>query len=278
MHTTPAVLTIQDLSAVGRCSITVILPILSLLGSQVIPLPTAVLSNHLGFPHHQLVDFSDHMEDFMNCWDQNDVSFSAILSGFLATPEQIHLVQEAINRYGQERQLIIIDPAMADHGELYSVYTPQMVQAMRELIRSAQVITPNFTEAAFLLDEPYHEQPLDEKTLRDWCRRLHSLGPKEIIITSLPADALSSTAIYDGPTDELQVFNVPLIPLPVVGTGDIFAATLTGYLLKGFPLYEAATKAVRFTWQTIDTTWKAGADSRYGVLLEQCLPLLLESE
>ena len=145
MVAVPRVLTIQDMSSIGRCALTVMIPIISALPSQAVPLATAVLSNHLEYPHYEFVDLSAHMRDFMDCWDKNEIDFHAIISGFLASPEQIHLVEEAINRFASNGQMVIVDPAMADDGRLYSIYTPDMVVAMRQLVSKAHIVKPNYT-------------------------------------------------------------------------------------------------------------------------------------
>ena len=151
MTTVPRILTIQDMSSIGRCSLTVMLPIISALGCQAVPLATAVLSNQFqNIPIFEIVDLSDHLTAFMDCWEKNEIDFNAIVSGFLASPEQIHLVEEAINRFGKDK-MVIVDPAMADDGRLYSIYTPDMVKAMRHLISRAHIVKPNYTEACFFI-------------------------------------------------------------------------------------------------------------------------------
>ena len=122
MTAVPRVLTIQDMSSIGRCALTVMIPIISAMRCQAVPLATAVLSNHLEYPYYEFVDLSAHMRDFMDCWDKNEIDFHAIVSGFLASPEQIHLVEEAIDRFGNNGQMVIVDPAMADDGRQIGRY------------------------------------------------------------------------------------------------------------------------------------------------------------
>ena len=145
----PKVLAIHDISCAGRASLTVILPVLAACGIEAIPLPTAVLSNHLAFSHVSSLDFTPYMQSFMDAWDRNGISFDGIYSGYLASPEQVYVVKEAIKRYGG-RIPVMIDPAMADHGRFYSGQNTEMVEHMRHLIRRAHVIKPNYTEACFL--------------------------------------------------------------------------------------------------------------------------------
>ena len=119
MVAVPRVLTIQDMSSIGRCALTVMIPIISAMRCQAVPLATAVLSNHLEYPHYEFVDLSAHMRDFMDCWDKNEIDFHAIVSGFLASPEQIHLVEEAIDRFGNKGQMIIA--SFLKHGQIQFV-------------------------------------------------------------------------------------------------------------------------------------------------------------
>lgn len=226
MTTIPRILTIQDMSSIGRCSLTVMLPIISALGCQAVPLATAVLSNHLEYPYFKIVDLSDHLIDFMDCWEKNEIDFNAIVSGFLASPEQIHLVEEAINRFGKDK-MVIVDPAMADDGHLYSIYTPDMVKAMRHLISRAHIVKPNYTEACFLLEKPFSTNPISNDELHDMCKKLHQLGPELVIMTSVPSNTDATIAVYEGDTDMVTTYSVPHIPVKATGTGDIFTSVLS---------------------------------------------------
>lgn len=271
----PAVLSIQDMSAIGRCSLTVALPILSALGCQCVPLPTAVLSNHLEYPKFTLVDFTEHLSPFMDTWEDNGIHFEAIQSGFLASPEQIHLVMEAIDRFANDSTPIIVDPAMADDGKLYAVYTPDMVTEMRRLISRADVIKPNYTEALFLLDRPYSTDILTESEIKDLCRDLSKMGPRHVILSSIPHQTEAYVAVYDGETDELQKASTPLIPVKAHGSGDIFTAVLTGMWLRGLSPRECAQKAATFTTQALQYTVDHADSLRDGLLFEALMKELV---
>ena len=234
MTTVPRILTIQDMSSIGRCSLTVMLPIISALGCQAVPLATAVLSNHLEYPYFEIVDLSDHLTAFMDCWEKNEIDFNAIVSGFLASPEQIHLVEEAINRFGKDK-MVIVDPAMADDGRLYSIYTPDMVKAMRHLISRAHIVKPNYTEACFLLDKPFS------------------------------TDSISNAEL---------TYSVPLIPVKATGTGDIFTSVLSGAIMRGFTVHEAAQLAMNFTTKSIQATVDNVKSMKHGIAFELVLPEL----
>lgn len=276
MNTVPRILTIQDMSSIGRCALTVMIPIISAMRCQAVPLATAVLSNHLEYPHYEFVDLSDHMRDFMDCWEKNNIDFHAIVSGFLASPEQIQLVEEAINRFGNDNQMIIVDPAMADDGRLYSIYTSNMVVAMRHLISKAHIIKPNYTEACFLLDIPYSTYPISEDELRHRCKQLHQMGPDMVIITSVPSETHATVAVYDGITDNLQTYSIPLVPVKATGTGDIFTAVLSGAVMKGYSPYDAAELAMNFTTKAIQATVDNIKSMKHGVAFELVLSELIK--
>lgn len=276
MNTVPRILTIQDMSSIGRCALTVMIPIISAMRCQAVPLATAVLSNHLEYPHYEFVDLSDHMRDFMDCWEKNNIDFHAIVSGFLASPEQIHLVDEAINRFGNDNQMIIVDPAMADDGRLYSIYTSDMVVAMRRLVSKAHIVKPNYTEACFLLDIPYSTHPISEDELRHRCKQLHQMGPDMVIMTSVPSETHATVAVYDGITDNLQTYSIPLVPVKATGTGDIFTAVLSGAVMKGYSPYDAAELAMNFTTKAIQATVDNVKSMKHGVAFELVLPELIK--
>ncbi|SNV59704.1 pyridoxamine kinase [Veillonella rodentium] len=276
MNTVPRILTIQDMSSIGRCALTVMIPIISAMRCQAVPLATAVLSNHLEYPHYEFVDLSDHMRDFMDCWEKNNIDFHAIVSGFLASPEQIHLVEEAINRFGNTNQMIIVDPAMADDGRLYSIYTSDMVVAMRHLVSKAHIVKPNYTEACFLLDIPYSTHPISEDELRHRCKQLHQMGPDMVIMTSVPSETHATVAVYDGITDNLQTYSIPLVPVKATGTGDIFTAVLSGAVMKGYSPYDAAELAMNFTTKAIQATVDNVKSMKHGVAFELVLPELIK--
>lgn len=274
----PNLLTIQDMSSVGRCSLTVMLPIAAALGCQAIPLPTAVLCNHLEYPRYELVDFTDSMTPFMNCWQANGITFDGIQSGFLASPEQIHLVIDAIDRFATPSMPIIVDPAMADHGRLYSVYTSTMVEEMRTLISRATIIKPNFTEASFLLDRPYSTDVLSQEAVADYCRALHAMGPRYIILSSVPAESDALVAVYDGKLDLLRFVRTPLLPVTPHGSGDIFTAVLSGAILKGADVYDAAHLASVFTTDALRYTVDSIGSLRDGLLFEPLLHRLTNQQ
>lgn len=272
----PRVAAVHDLSCIGRCSLTVIMPVLAAMGVQVCPLPTAVLSTHLGgFREVAFCDFTDRMAAVYHHWQREDIAFDCIYSGFLASAEQIDVVLSFINEFSGNRPLVLVDPVMGDEGKLYSVYTATMQEQMKKLVKKADIITPNYTEACFLLGETYQPGSCDRSQLQDWLARLADLGPRQVIITGIPAkDGTILNMAYDKTSGHhWQVFSQH-IPARYPGTGDIFASVLAGALLSGASLQDAMHKAAQFVTWCVEITYKAGAPAREGVLLEKVLPQL----
>jgi pyridoxine kinase len=269
----PRAAVIQDISCVGRCSLTVAMPILSVMGIQVCPLPTAIFSTHLGgFGNPVFCDFTEYMTEFFQHWQQANIDFDCIYSGFLASAQQINIVEAFIREFPQNHPLILVDPVMGDGGKLYATYTPDMQERMQRLVAKADIITPNYTEACFLLSEPYQAGVCDPKVLEEWLVRLSALGPERVIITGvLHSENQLLTIGYDREQACFYRFWNELIPAQYPGTGDVFASVLAGSLLQGDPLPVAMGKATGFVAAVIKVTLAAGTPPREGVLLEKLL-------
>lgn len=273
------VLAVHDLSCVGRCSLSVILPILSAMEVQVCPLPTAILSTHLGgFSTVSFSDFSSHIPSFSAHWQREGVQFDSIYSGFLASIEQIEIVSQLIDDFSVSRPLVLVDPVMGDEGNLYSVYTVQMQEKIKKLVRQADIITPNYTEACFLLGQPYVSLVSRPELLEPWLVKLSELGPQKIVITGVPlTNQQVANICYDRITGQFHHCTSKLIPARYPGTGDIFASVLLGDLLRGGALPDAVERAGSFVFSAVAQTYAAASPTREGVLLERSLKKLLEA-
>ncbi len=273
------ILAVHDLSCVGRCSLTVIMPILSCMGIQVCPLPTAILSTHLGgFSTVSFSDFSSHIPSFSAHWQREGVQFNSIYSGFLASIEQIEIVSQLIDDFSASRPLVLVDPVMGDEGKLYSVYTWEMQEQIKKLIRKADIITPNYTETCFLLGQPYQTPVSQAELLEPWLVKLSELGPQRIVVTGVPLpNQQVANLSYDRRTGQFQHNTSKLIPARYPGTGDIFASVLLGELLRGTALPDAVERAGSFVFSAVAQTYAAATPTREGVLLERSLNKLLEA-
>ena len=269
---------IHDLSGFGKCSLTVALPILSAAGIETSALPTAILSTHTGgISGYTYRDLTEDMRPVMKHWKSLDIKFDAIYTGFLGSFEQLDIVKEFFDAFRQEDNLILDDPVMGDNGELYTVFTREFAAGMRMLCQKADIIVPNLTEAALLLDEPYHPGPYTHAYIESLLRKLGALGPQKVVLTGVyfKEDELGA-ATYDRTTDTIDYVFTQKIPGDYHGTGDVFASALLSALLNDFSLIDAAAIAVHFTTDSIRRTYKAKTDYRFGVNFEQSFPDFLK--
>lgn len=269
---------IHDLSGFGRASLTAIIPTLSTMGVQVCPLPTAILSNHTGgFPTYSYVDLTDSMEDFIDQWKALDLQFDAVYSGFLGSVRQIEIVSRFIDHFGRADNLVVVDPVMGDDGALYTSFTPEIIPEMRKLVTRADMITPNFTEAAYLLGLDSHKKDLSDSEAKDWLRRLSDFGPRIVVITSAPdAQRPENTNVlaYDREDGVFWKVGCRYIPAAYPGTGDTFTSVVIGSLLQGDSLPVALDRATQFISQCIKASYGCNYPRRNGVLLEKELGIL----
>ena len=267
---------IHDLSGYGRASLTVVIPVLSQMGYQVCPLPTAILSAHSEYKNFRSFDLTPQMREIVRHWKELRLKFDAIYSGYLATSEQMEIVAGFFRDFGHSDNFILVDPVLGDHGKLYPGMDPEMTEGMRNLCKKARVITPNLTEAAFLLNE--QPENIDGPTAAGWCRRLSELGPEYVIITSAPAEDERNVATIAYNKNDGRTWRVLCDHLPASypGTGDAFASVITGCLLNGDSLPEAVERAVYFINMGIKTTFGYNQDPLDGMNQEKVLHYLNE--
>ena len=279
MEKRPArVAAIHDLSGFGRCSISVILPVLSAMGVQVCPVPTAVLSSHTGGLGDPVIrDLTDYIEPALRHYQSLGVEFEAVYTGFLGSGEQVDCCLEFFKAY--PKALKIVGPVMGDNGRPYRTCTPELRRRMSELAAAADIITPNITEAAMLLEESYPAAPLTRSEAKSMLLRLSHMGPKRVVITGaeLAQGGLASLG-YDGENGSFWYVPCEYIPVHYPGCGDIYASVLLGAELSGASLPIAMARAAAFTELCVKTTYSYGSDPRYGVMLESVLGSLLKNE
>ncbi|MBQ8978906.1 MAG: pyridoxamine kinase [Oscillospiraceae bacterium] len=261
---------IHDLSGVGRCSLTVILPTLSVMGIEVCPVPTAILSTHTGgFGDVEMRDLTDYTIPALEHYKRLGIGFDCIYSGFLASTAQVDHCLEFLSTYGDA--LKVVDPVMADHGKPYKTCTPQLRHRMKDLAAAADVITPNLTEAAILLGEDPSYTPKTHADVKSMLARLSALGPDTVVITSVYTGDEAYNAGYDKNANKYWKVAYKPISAAYPGTGDVFASVLTGSLLSGDSLPIAMSRASDFLELAIMTTFSYNADVREGIMLERCL-------
>lgn len=267
---------IHDLSGYGRASLTVVIPILSAMGIQVCPLPTAILSTHTEYKNYHCIDLTSHMQAIINHWKELKLEFDAIYSGYLGSAQQINIVTNFIKDFKRENQLVIIDPVMGDNGVLYPGISEELVKNMKLLIKEADIITPNITEAALLSGMDISKSSSIEE-IKICAKKLAEIGPKIIIITSTPSVNANETSVlsYEKDTETFNIISNEYINASYPGTGDAFTSILTGSLLNGDLLNTAIQNAIEFIIKGIKATIKKDHDPLNGINQEEILPFLL---
>ena len=273
------VLTVQDISCVGKCSLTVALPIISAFGVETAVLPTAVLSTHTAFKSFTFRDLTDDITGIEEKWLSENIGFDAIYTGYLGSEKQIEIVAnlfENFKTFGGKRAEIIVDPAMADNGKLYYGFDEAFAKKMAKLCSGADVIVPNLTETAFMLGEKYTESGYDENYIKTLLKKLTGLGAKTAIITgvSLERDKLGAYG-YDSLKDKFFSYYREKLPVAYHGTGDIFASALCGAKTLGKTIEQSTAIAVDFTVESIIKTMKDANANWYGVNFEEAFPYLM---
>ena len=277
---TPRAAAIHDLSGFGRCSLTVAIPILSAMGVQCCPLPTAFLSTHTGgFQGFTFLDMTEELPRIARHWKSLDLRFQAIYSGFLGSERQIDIVADFIRTFRNRDAIVVVDPVMGDDGRAYQTYTPAMCAGMCRLAELADVITPNLTEAAFLLNRDYSALDRSEAGLRRLAEELSLGGTRSVALTGASLEAGKTGAVcFDARTGRTQAVQTDFIVHPLHGTGDVFASVLTGALLRGRSLAEAAEQAVEFIRACAVRTVEQDLPLREGVDFEPLLGLLMDRD
>ena len=273
---TPRIAAVHDLSCYGRCSLTIALPVLSAMGCQCCPLPTALLSAHTGFTGGSFLDLTDEMTRITEHWEQIGLWFDGIYSGFLGSAAQIDVVERVIRRF-RGSSMVIVDPVLGDHGKAYRTCTPELCRGMRALAENADVITPNLTEAALLLGRPYEE--IRQADAYEVVRRLSLGGRRSVVLTGYSSEPGQTGALcFDRDSGESQAVQTPREPQDFSGTGDLFASVLAGGVARGVPLFQAAQAAADFVRDCIARTLAEGLTEQDGVDFEPLLGQLTSSK
>lgn len=266
---------IHDISGFGKCSLTVALPIINAAQIECSVMPTVVLSAHTGFDGFTFRDLTEDMVPFADHWKKMGFQFDALYSGFLGSDCQIEIVGNIFDKFKTDDNIIFVDPVMGDHGKIYKTYTQFMCQGMKRLCRKADLICPNITEAAILLDRQYRTPPYDKEYIDDILLSLSALGPKMVVLTGVSfKEGEIGIASYDN--GNIQYFFAHSFEGAYHGTGDMFASALISAYLSGKSLHDAASFAATFTANAIEYTLIEGADPENGMLFEKALPMLME--
>lgn len=261
---------INDISGFGRCSIAVSLPVISHMQIQACPVPTSIFSNHTGFKEFFFDDYTSKMQSYIDNWKKLDLRFNGILSGFLGSSEQISIVRKFIEDFKTDSTLVIIDPVMGENGQPYPTYTMDMCQEMKQLVKFADVLTPNLTEACILTDTPYTPETFTKKDYYSIIQKLAEDGARKIVITGIEMGDYIGNIVYESGNKphvikERRVGNVRS------GTGDIFSSIIAADAVCNVDFNKSVRKASRFVRDCIDVTEKFDIPPTDGVCFEEIL-------
>lgn len=270
------IITIQDISCVGKCSLTVALPIISAMGVEASILPTAVLSTHTMFKNFTCKDLTDQVKPISAHWQQEGFVFDAVYTGYLGSFEQIDLMKEFFQQFKTDSNILFVDPAMADNGKLYPAFDEAFAKHMSTLCAKADIIVPNITEAAFMTGMEYRTE-YDEAYIKEMLQRLCQLGTKISILTGVGfEDGKTGVMGYDSLKDEYYYYCHDRLPVSYHGTGDIFSSTCVGAMMNGMDWKDAIRVAADYTAECIRITLEDPAKPWYGVNFEQAIPYLIQ--
>lgn len=270
------IMTVQDVSCVGKCSLTVALPIISSAGVECGVMPTAVLSTHTAFPKFTFRDLTDEIEPISDTLSELGIDFDAIYTGYLGSERQLALVDKFFTDFGGENTLIVIDPVMADNGVLYKGFTEEFAEKMAELCKRADLIIPNLTEASFMLGFEYNPD-YDENYIKYVLKKLTDIGAKRAALTGIQLEeGKIGVYLYDSTNNTYYSYFNEHLPVSYHGTGDIFASATVGALMRGMSYEESLSLAVDFTLECMKKTM--GDENRrfYGVNFEEAIPFYVD--
>ncbi len=273
MNGVKKVATINDLSGIGRCSLTAAIPVLSALGVQCCPFPTAVLSSQTEFEKFTFLDITDEMIKYKETWDELGIRFDCIYSGFLGSEKQIDIVLDFVKE--KEDAIIIVDPVMGDNGVLYDTFTEEMCKKMKWLVSIANLVTPNLTEACILTGEVYDKYETSDEKVKMMAREISNMGPKQVIITGIIRGNKIYNYAYDREVDKYFIVETDYNNESYSGTGDIFTSIIIGLLLNGHDLNYSIKNATDFIDRTIKFTSKFNTNPKEGIMFELFLKELI---
>ncbi len=260
---------INDFSGFGRCSIAVSLPVISALKIQCCPLPTAIFSNHTGFESFYSVDFTEHMNAYINEWEKLDLKFNGILTGFLGSAEQLEIVRSFLERFKTESTVTVIDPVMGDYGKLYPTYSSNLAKKMSSLVPYADILTPNLTEACILTQTDYHAD-IDEDGLIEKCEKLSDMGPKKIVISGLENGENLDNFVYEAGKSAVTV-RQHKVGACRSGTGDVFSSIIAADAVNGSNFSASVCHASSFIAKALRRTLELGLPKTDGICFEEFL-------
>ena len=271
------IVTIQDISCVGKCSLTVALPIISAMGIETAIIPTAVLSTHTAFDGFTFCDLTDEINPIADHWKKEKFRFDAIYTGYLGSVKQVDIVADFIDGFREDENVVFVDPVMGDNGKLYTGFDTDFVKEMAMLCKKADIIAPNMTEAAFLLGIDYKDGGYDEEYVKNILLKLCDFGCKSVVLTGVSFDKTNLGVMgYNSETDSFFSSFNKKVPYMCHGTGDVFSSACVGAMVRGFSLEKSADIAADYTAECLKANAEDEDSIWYGVNFESKIPYLIE--
>ncbi len=271
------IVTIQDLTCLGKCALTVALPVISAMGIEASVLPTALLSVHTAFPSFTFHNLAEDLPPVIDHWKKEGFSFDGIYTGYLGSSKQLEMVSSFVDDFKTEENFFFMDPILGDHGALYPGFTPGFAAQMAGLCRKAHVIVPNLTEACLLLQRPYPGDAYDEEYIRTLLKDLSGLGAPLVILTGVSfSPDLVGVMAYDAHKDAYYSYFNEKLPVSFPGTGDVFSSVCFGALTRGASLSDSLGLAVDFTLESIRKSMADPHRRWYSVNFEEAIPMLVQ--
>ena len=266
---------INDLSGFGKCSLSVSLPILSAMGLECNPIPTAILSNQTGFDNFHSVDFTNHLTPYIDVWKKQNVQFDAILTGYLTSEKQVDIILDFIDHFGKN-SLVFVDPVMADDGVLYDTYDDVLCEKVKMLTKKANIITPNLTELCILCGTDYNEVIKHPEYIGELASSLLSETTEIVIVTGVKTESSITNIVVE--KDGVNIVKTPLLNGSYSGTGDIFSSVVCGGITKGMSVFDAVTLAADFIYCSIINTPTELDYEPNGVNFQKHLEMLINAK
>lgn len=262
---------INDITGFGRCSTSVIAPIVSVMQIQAVAVPTAILSAHSQFDSFFFEDYTPKLSEYIQTYKKNNLTFDGIATGFLGSAEQVDIVADFIEHFKKDDTMVLVDPVMGDDGALYSYYTDDMCKSMKELVRYAKILTPNLTELCALLGVPYGNGKFTTDELESMCRELADLGPEHIVVTGIPFNQYQIMNYIYSKKEEPRIVMVDKVGESRGGTGDVISGIIAGKCLNGHSFYDSVKIAAAYTSKCIKYCEDTNVPNDWGLAFEMYL-------
>ena len=267
---------INDITGFGRCSTSVIAPIVSVMQIQAVTVPTAILSAHSQFDSFFFEDYTSKMKAYIETYKKNNLTFDGIATGFLGSAEQVDIVADFIEYFRKDDTMVLVDPVMGDDGVLYSYYTEEMCKSLKELVKYAKILTPNLTELCALVGVPYGNGKFSTDELETMCKELAGMGPEHIVVTGIPFNQYQIMNYIFSKREEPRIVMVDKIGENRGGTGDVISGIIAGKYLNGHSFYDSVKIAAAYTSKCIKYCEDANVPNEWGLAFEMYLKELAE--